>query len=221
MFSVIFEVQIKHDRVDQYLSLASQLKPILERIDGFIDNERFESRRRPGWLLSHSTWRDEKSLVRWRTEGEHHQVQERGRYEVFSDYHIRVGNITADTHPPSGHSVRPQRLDETQVGAAKFVTLTEVVPRFGAGWADQIDRLPEELGLSPSDPNVIEYDLFASIYVKGKIALLVSWRSEESACRWTPGPSPAGVSMRQRCVRVVRDYGMFDRREAPQYYPPK
>jgi len=23
-----------------------------------------------------------------------------------------------------------------------------------------------------------------------------------------------------RHIRVVRDYGMFDRREAPQYYPP-
>ena len=26
-------------------------------------------------------------------------------------------------------------------------------------------------------------------------------------------------SARLRQVRVVRDYGMFDRREAPQYYP--
>jgi hypothetical protein len=25
--------------------------------------------------------------------------------------------------------------------------------------------------------------------------------------------------VRRRSVRVVRDYGMFDRREAPQYYP--
>jgi len=28
---------------------------------------------------------------------------------------------------------------------------------------------------------------------------------------------PAGARLRQ--VRVVRDYGMFDRREAPQFYP--
>jgi hypothetical protein len=25
---------------------------------------------------------------------------------------------------------------------------------------------------------------------------------------------------RLRHIRIVRDYGMFDRREAPQYYPP-
>jgi hypothetical protein len=28
------------------------------------------------------------------------------------------------------------------------------------------------------------------------------------------------LGSRLRHVRVVRDYGMFDRREAPQYYPP-
>jgi heme-degrading monooxygenase HmoA len=74
MFSVIFEVLPNGGRKDDYLELAKHLKPILEKIDGFVDNERFESQLRPGWVLSHSTWRDEKSVVRWRTEGEHHAV---------------------------------------------------------------------------------------------------------------------------------------------------
>jgi heme-degrading monooxygenase HmoA len=69
MFSVIFEVHPHTDRKDEYLTLGKQLKPILEGIDGFIDNERFESLMRPGWVLSHSSWRDEKSLVRWRAPG--------------------------------------------------------------------------------------------------------------------------------------------------------
>jgi heme-degrading monooxygenase HmoA len=63
MFSVIFEVNPKQEKFDLYLDLAKGLKPILEGIDGFIDNERFESTRRRGWILSHSTWRDEKSVV--------------------------------------------------------------------------------------------------------------------------------------------------------------
>ena len=70
MFSVIFEVHPRPERFDLYLDLAKGLRPILEGIDGFIDNERFESTRRPGWILSHSTWRDEKSVVRWRTVGQ-------------------------------------------------------------------------------------------------------------------------------------------------------
>ena len=78
MFSVIFEVHPKKEQFDLYLALAKDLKPILQGIDGFIDNERFESARRPGWILSHSTWRDEKSVVRWRTVAKHHETQQRG-----------------------------------------------------------------------------------------------------------------------------------------------
>ena len=48
MFSVIFEVQPKHGKFDEYLKLAKELKPILESIEGFIDNERFESKRTVG-----------------------------------------------------------------------------------------------------------------------------------------------------------------------------
>ena len=126
MFSVIFEVHPRREKFDLYLDLAKGLKPILEGIHGFIDNERFESSRRPGWILSHSTWRDEKSVVRWRTVAIHHDTQQRGRDEVFQDYHLRVGEIVADTAPPASGAIIEQRLDETEIGRAKFVTLTEV-----------------------------------------------------------------------------------------------
>ncbi|HBK09583.1 MAG TPA: antibiotic biosynthesis monooxygenase, partial [Acetobacteraceae bacterium] len=100
MFSVIFEFLPQEGRKEEYLDLAGRLRPKLEKIDGFVDNERFESRRRPGWMLSHSSWRDEKSVVRWRTQGEHHAAQGKGRFEIFGDYHLRVGEVIADTAPP-------------------------------------------------------------------------------------------------------------------------
>ena len=80
MFAVIFEVQPKKERWDDYLNLAKFLKPALEKIDGFIDNERFASKRTKGRLLSLSTWPDEKAIIRWRTLGMHHEVQEKGRF---------------------------------------------------------------------------------------------------------------------------------------------
>ena len=97
MFVVIFEVQPRKERWDDYLDIAKQLKPMLEAIDGFIDNERFASHRTEGRLLSLSTWRDEKSVIRWRTQGEHHCAQQRGRFEVFADYRLRVGEVTDDS----------------------------------------------------------------------------------------------------------------------------
>jgi hypothetical protein len=184
-------------------------------VDGFIDNERFESSRRPGWVLSHSTWRDEKSVVRWRTVAKHHDIQQRGRDEVFQDYHLRVGEIVSDTAPPAGISIVEQRLDETEIGRAKFVTLTEIQRQSGVTAA----ALPDWLLLDRQQADLIDYDVFASIYNKGKFALLGSWRDRLAAERFNP-LSRTGVSgARHRIVRVVRDYGMFDRRESPQYYP--
>src|ERR1700735_132939 len=134
MFTVVFEVHPAPGKKDEYLGLAKHLKPILESIDGFIDNERFESTRRDGWVLSLSTWRDEKAVVRWRTQGEHHLVQEKGRNGVFSDYHLRVGEVTFDSRPPEGLEVIEQRLDATEIGEAKAVAITEVSPALDANF---------------------------------------------------------------------------------------
>src|SRR6185369_10075055 len=100
MFSVLFEVQPNPDKWDAYLNYAKILRPELEAIDGFVDNVRYSSLTRKGWILSLSNWRDEKSLVRWRTKARHHEVQERGREEVLSDYRLRVGQTTNDTQVP-------------------------------------------------------------------------------------------------------------------------
>ncbi len=219
MFSVIFEVNPRPERFDDYLNKAKELKPLLEKIDGFIDNERFESRGREGWVLSHSTWRDEKAVVRWRTTAEHHAIQEAGRAGIFADYHLRVGDIVADSAPPDGGEVHEQRFDETEVGAAKYVTLTEIVPESAATFNAQADFLPAHLGLDVSTDGIADHDVFASIYNPGKSALLVSWRTIEKAHSFDPRPFAGVKEVRHRLVRVVRDYGMFDRREAPQYYP--
>ena len=216
MFSVIFEVYPRPERFDDYLAIAKHLKPILESVDGFVDNERFESKRRPGWLLSHSTWRDEKSVVRWRTTGEHHIAQETGRSGIFQDYHLRVGDVTADTDAPKAAPVHEQRFDETEIGAAKLVTLTEVSPQPGKELGSPND-LMLALGLEISRVDVVDHDVFASIYNPGKFAVLVSWKDPKAA--WTPTKPKGSHMLRHRRVRIVRDYGMFDRREAPQFYP--
>ena len=215
MFAVIFEVQPRQERWDEYLDLAKFLKPEIEKIDGFIDNERFASQRTQGRMVSLSTWRDEKSVIRWRTLAVHHQVQEKGRFEVFADYHLRVGEITQDNQVPRGQVLREQRFDETEVGAAKVVTLSELSPDKAEGTRD-VD-LAAALGL-PAAGGVVDHEVFESIYNRGKLLLLASWTDAAAAVQWIPRQSSHGA-LRHRHVRVIRDYGMFDRREAPQFYP--
>jgi heme-degrading monooxygenase HmoA len=217
MFAVIFIVQPKQDRFDDYLNLAKLLKPELGKIDGFIDNERFGSKRTAGRVLSLSTWRDEKAVIRWRTLGVHHGVQEKGRLEVFEDYHLRVGEITADNEVPKGQQLRELRFDVTDTGNAKVVTISELVPAKG-GKPPSAD-LVTDFGLPKSGTaGVIDQEIFESIYNPGKLLLLVSWRNAAAAEHWKPR-TVAEDRLRHRSVRVIRDYGMFDRREAPQFYP--
>src|ERR1700730_4498479 len=109
MFSVLFEVHPKSDQWDAYLGNAKMLRPELEVVDGFVDNIRYKSLTREGWILSLSGWRDEKSVVRWRTAMRHHMVQEKGRSEILLDYHLRVGQITYDTHLPKRQVIEDQR----------------------------------------------------------------------------------------------------------------
>jgi heme-degrading monooxygenase HmoA len=218
MFAVIFVVQPKKERVDDYLNLAKFLKPELEKIDGFIDNERFGSQRDERRVLSLSTWRDEKAVIRWRTLGVHHEVQEKGRFEVFEDYHLRVGEITADSEVPKGQKLLELRFDETDIGKAKATTISELTPAKGEKPAST--DLAVDLGLPKSGANgMTDHEVFESIYNPGKLLLLVSWRDAAAADEWKP-KTVAGGKLRHRHVRVIRQYGMSDRREAPQYYPP-
>src|SRR6202000_2123264 len=149
MFSVIFEVLPNKENWDDYLDNAKMLRPELEKIEGFVDNIRYKSLTREGWILSLSNWADEKALVRWRTQEHHHAVQEKGRFQILADYHLRVGQLTQDTHVPAGYSLIEHRLDETQTGEGTTVTLIDGPrpPSFPEDAPAQ--ALAEHLGLDP------------------------------------------------------------------------
>lgn len=212
MFAVIFEVQPKAEEMETYLGLAKSLRPELLKIEGFIDNERFASQRTEGRILSLSTWRDEKALIRWRTLAAHHDVQAQGRDHVFADYHLRVGEVTADTQIPEGQHLRQERFDTTTAGAARVVTITEASPDAA---------LPSPATYDSAD-GFVDGERYDGITIPGKTLWLASWRDEAALAAWEKGArSPlATPSVRQRSVRVIRDYGMRERYEAPQYYPP-
>lgn len=97
MIAVIFEVNPAPGAGrDRYLDLAAQLKPELERIDGFISIERFQSLVDPGKLLSLSFWRDEEAVQAWRRLESHRAAQGEGRGGVFAGYRLRVAAVLRD-----------------------------------------------------------------------------------------------------------------------------
>ena len=154
--------------------------------------------------------------MRWRTQARHHEVQEKGRFEVFEDYHLRVGQVTADTRLPPGQALREQRLDETETGAAKAVAIVELKRPGDLAENAPAGEVATRLGWREGFAGLVEWDVFDAILTPGDLLLLLSWR-DAAAAEASAGLFPNDARRRQ--VRIVRDYGMFDRTEAPQYYP--
>ena len=194
MFAVLFEVEPKPDRWDDYLTHAAALRPGLIAIDGFLDNRRFASRRHPGRLLSLSYWRDEKSVIRWRTQAAHHAIQRAGRNGIFRDYHLRVGEVVRD----NGTDLPRQRLDATEIGLAMAVSVIE----------------NPNVVAPPNSTDLTDWEFFDGITVPGTSLMLLSWRTPDAMAAWT------GDTANRRDIAIIRDYGLADRREAPQYHAP-
>ncbi|WP_421868369.1 antibiotic biosynthesis monooxygenase family protein [Motiliproteus sp.] len=96
MIAVIFEVWPADGRMDEYLDIAAELRPLLDDIDGFISIERFSSLVEDGKILSLSFWRDEQAVQQWRNLAEHRVAQAKGRGGVFKDYRLRVAEVDRD-----------------------------------------------------------------------------------------------------------------------------
>jgi heme-degrading monooxygenase HmoA len=94
MIAVIFEVWPEERQT--YLELAAALRPELEKIDGFISVERFESLTEPGKMLSLSFFRDEAAVTAWRNVEDHRHAQAKGRSGVFADYRLRIAGVIRD-----------------------------------------------------------------------------------------------------------------------------
>ena len=96
LLAVIFEFEPVAERRQDYLDFAAALGPELEKIDGFISIERFESLTQAGRLLSLSFWRDEDAITNWRNLEKHRAAQRAGRDGIMADYRLRVASVIRD-----------------------------------------------------------------------------------------------------------------------------
>lgn len=96
MIAVIFEVEPAEGQRDAYLSIAADLRPLLEGMDGFISIERFQSLSDSKRVLSLSFWRDEEAVKAWRNTEEHRQAQRAGRGGIFAGYRLRIAQVVRD-----------------------------------------------------------------------------------------------------------------------------
>lgn len=207
MLALLFEVTPTPDGYDAYLDIAGKLRPLLEMTEGFLSIDRYKSLSRPATLLSHSLWRDEASLAVWRTYEMHHNAQVAGRTNIFSDYRLRIAQVVREVVP--GRPIwRPSRL--TSYRDARGNPAQHV----GIAFSECIVGSQALFSVSPTEEfeSITRPGKFLSLYnFSGIPAYLDQLASTELEER--------GIAELRIC-ELERDYGMFDRREAPQYYPP-
>src|SRR5262245_42211886 len=204
MIGLFFEVQSREGHQDQYLNLAASLRPALDAIGGCLFIDRFKSLSRKNLLLSYQIWQDEGALTAWRVHGGHHRVQEMGRGEVFADYRIRIAQVIHEARP--GQPVwKPERRTPYNDPARRRPTYVLAAESQNADLPVQTDW---------------RRDAFASVYREGVFGHLIDVPDPQSGIDLGARLLADPTTEYFRVFEVMRDYGMYDRTEAPQYYPP-
>lgn len=204
MISLFFEVRIKEGQVDRYLDLAASLKPSLEAMGGCLFLDRFRSLTRKNLVLSYQIWQDEGSMIAWRVDPKHHAVQEAGRERVFDDYRIRISQVLHEERPgkPAWHPERLSPYNDPKRRAPTFVLVAE----------SRSAKLPVDAQGAR--------DVFESVYRPGIFAHVLDVPSPDEGIATGRRLFEDATTEYFRVLEVMRDYGMFARAEAPQYYPP-
>jgi hypothetical protein len=108
-------------------------------------------------------------------------------------------------------------VDETEVGDGTTVTLINATRPAEWKQTNNPYDCAEWLGLNPWAADGTSWDIFDAVLTPGELILLISWKDAAAAQAYEDASAPNDEA-RVRKVRIVRDYGKYDRREAPQYY---
>lgn len=201
MQALLFEVRPRPGHEDHYFARAAALKPLLASHDGLLFLDRFKSLARPALILSHSRWRDEASIARWRSDKIHYASQAAGRRKHFEDYRIRISTVLShDDENGETHLYRHSNpyLDPGAKPSRHHIVIASRGAPVGA----------ENAGEAFESVNRENHYLYLADCVDRDEA-------EAIAAAARGRKDVTGILL---CA-VSRDYGMFDRAEAPQYFP--
>ncbi len=152
-------------------------------------------------MLSHQIWADEAALVRWRANGQHYGAQTAGRNAVFEDYRLRVGPVIAEGGEGGGvvAQIEGQAYNDPNLQPERFMIVVRSHTRLVAAGAGG--------------------EGYRSVYRETEYAWVgdVPGRQQGYDALRTVAADDC-VSAAQLCL-VSRDYGLTNRREAPQHFP--
>ena len=202
MQALFFEVTPKQGHAEKYFERAAQLKPELDKHTGLLFLDRYRSLTRADTFLSHQFWQDEASIARWRANCPHYHTQVAGRNMHFEDYRLRVGPVI--------HEINSAGSDRT----------------FAIHGSYRDDDAPERVVVViasnhplPGLAHAPDTETFDSVNFEHSFVSITPVADRNAAdALVTSVREDDGFTTARICV-LSRDYGMFDRAEAPQFMP--
>jgi len=88
-YAVIFTSTISDDD-SGYAAMSERMVTLVQQQEGFLG---FESVREDTLGITVSYWRDEASILAWKSRFEHREAQKAGRQIWYSDYQIRIAKV--------------------------------------------------------------------------------------------------------------------------------
>ena len=192
MYALFFEVRPKPGHLPHYFAHVERLRPALARHAGLLFLDRYRSLSDDAVLLSHQHWRDEAAILAWRRDSLHLQSQQAGRYQHFADYRIRVASLVCQWVNGQFSEAAQDPLEASDEG--RFVI---------AAYRQAADgQVPAHAG-------------FESVNHQGQYISLQEVATRNLAQASVLSSSKLPGMQCARAFRVVRDYGMLEREEAP------
>jgi hypothetical protein len=131
-------------------------------------------------------------------------VQEIGREAVFSDYRIRIAQVI--------HEARPKQPVWQPERRTPYNDPARRAPTYLLAAESRSDKFPVK--------SEWRHEAFASVYRDGQFAHLFDVPDPQAAIAFGEQLFADSTTGYVRIFEVMRDYGMYERTEAPQYYPP-
>ena len=191
-FGLFFELTPKPGHLQHYFDHVAHLKPILTEHDGLKWLHRYRQEDDANRILSHQLWDSESSILRWRRDSAHKRSQQAGIKTHFADYRIRVGRRIWHNEQNVITGTLPMSPQTPLILTVYHATIDRLAGgnnlwSHGRRYINMLDP-DSAVTLLDFDPNILSVEQLATA-LTGCTASIFA---------------------------INRDYGMFDRVEAPK-----
>lgn len=202
---ICFEGKVHAEQAELGGQFYEQMSELVKTQPGFISQTPFESIDQDFGQVLYVRFDNEQHLHAWKNNHVHLGIQAKGRADVFVDYRLRIRNeaFPGRSHSPDNHTA----------SAGKYLLLWQY-PTALNDTTDESSSCTSRM--APSVDSFAWQQLVdAATYVNDVATLRISsWPTKEIGLIVKAGvPRVAGDDL--RLVRVERDYGRFQRQEAP------